>query len=587
MPKNLLPGRIANYGAGLTVSQEVDPWLPDKFDLRRSSVLSYNPDGITPGQLASLAILQHIAPYFSLWAGLPGIQDLMQQIDAGVPLETLRQLPKEVGAYDPRFVDLISPQDLFLRAILENKEYRKIHMRRLRSVVELRTKTRLEYIREYEVKNGEPPLGELGIIGGGPATLAITGATAGLIDTTVISTELGGTFKDLPITLNSSLETDGISPDLPLQKGSSTPITPGIQNLPTLFGSELLKDEAREVVCNDGTTRRYAPAPPICDIVEAEIDATATHIINGQTVSIASTRSILRKDGVTSATRVSFVDNETGETYRHDFRAVVFATGGGVEESQVQDNPTKELYKNEKEELFARIQIATGVITTAKAELELLLNNPAVVSSSRVEELRKIIAEAAKKVTLPKVWSLAALKALYGFWKNTLDKDDDLWPFYPLYVPVNENPVSFFGAGLGDGQKTFIEFLQVTAFSKSESEEFYPKGFREKVRGKNPTLRAPSFIVNGAPTNDVRVLTNDILRLRYADSVFVQGVIPEKSRVLQYRRDGNSIGVVTQEPQQGRLQRRNFDYISDCTGLSKILLEEILRNDCGFLIDLV
>ncbi|GHO50868.1 hypothetical protein [Ktedonospora formicarum] len=476
------------------------------------------------------------------------VHNMQLAAQLGWQAQDFRQLP---SVFDRRFNcanDFLEP---IFSAIFEEKVLLRQWMRGLDTHVEASSARLLEAM-DRQAQRGEAPLrAQVVLVGGGPLASIVASILGAFFSVTVVTehSSLGKPWRNRPLYINSSsLITDFHGAPLPLLAGPTTRII-GRQQLNNLDVDLLLQTDIKSVPCEDGSTARYIAGPRLGDLVATNLLCNVDAYLVNQRVEVSTMRQTAN-----GRLRLTLMDMRSGDRREMDASAVFLLTGPGREQSKVPGASSQRVYQEAQAQLDATLRQIRHQFSwhdEALRRLEAVPSMPGV--RAQCQWLRTRLAQ--MYVPLPRVLTLTAIEKLYELW--------DDFGADPLAFPLNElgRKQSIAYIGNGDTMRTLKELVDGRGPLSA-----YPEGCQPHNR--------KSTIYNEQATTPQEY--DQVNRRRY------QGVytptttsIPGKARRYRTIKDA-SLVEVTHQDEQGRLRRRVYNYLFDCTGLQRTPIETTL-----------
>ncbi|HET9946892.1 MAG TPA: hypothetical protein VFQ63_02410 [Patescibacteria group bacterium] len=442
------------------------------------------------------------------------------------------------------------PIDKALRAIFSDKNLRREWMGKIDQRVSMASETNLAEIDERKAEKGELVEKELVIVGGGPVTALLAAQLGPYYKITVITEQdaIGKPWRSRPNFLNSSAEDDFLSGRTPLQKGSTTPLTP-FGTVTNITPADLLVLDAAEdvltVSCSDKKKRRYISGRSFGEIIATNIAANVTDFIVGQRVETEDSF------GPGLDTILTLTDAD-GVKRRIRADAVIYATGPGKEKLGTNDPESNELFKEGVESLKEQLKVARELLS--------YLRNYVAATGGKPEDFQRLLLESKQQfmLKLPRVLNYTMVEMITDYWITDLGESEEIYPLEPLFD--ESNSLGF--GGDGDNARVMIELFRGLGPANSR-----PKRLQAKSGGPRVTIYNEE--AGSQREYDARA------RNRYTGRVFIEGTtssVPRKaSRISQVTENG-----------QEKIRVRDisgfssdYDYYFPAAGLSE---PDTLRN---------
>jgi hypothetical protein len=406
---------------------------------------------------------------------------------------------------------------------------------------------------------GETLKKDIVLVGGGPLSALMASILGPYYNVTVITDQrsVGFPWRARPLYINSSAEGDLFGKQLPLLDGTTTPVTLQGQgnNLNT---SILTKCDTSDILCDDGTTRKYISGLRFGDFIATEQVFNADDFIVGQTVLVDQT--FINQDGTQRLT----LRDANDRIRQIDASAVFFLTGPGKEVSKFEDIVSGLDYRAQATNLEDRITGARQRIGSLKqiiSELDSIVpsrnfdkSRVAVAKATFEQELREIT------VPLPKILNLTSIEKIYDFWLNDLDSDPDRFPLADLL----QEGVTIANIGGKDTSSILKELADGNG-----PDGAYPPGLKEKLRSG----RRPRTTLYNEPAKTPEEAAN-LRRRRYKGVVTVDTeTVPDKVKTCQER--GRTVYVTTVDDNGIESAGRFFDYAFVGTGYERTPIETL------------
>jgi hypothetical protein len=471
-----------------------------------------------------------------------------------------------VGAQLPQNADVgfTNPNDVLIPIFEEvfGNEKSGLLKQWMKQVDQYVTRSSRENLADIDAATarGEVLKKDIVLVGGGPLTALMASLLGPYYNVTVITDQrsVGYPWRARPLYINSSAEGDLFGTQLPLLDGTTTPVTLQGQgnNLNT---SILTKCDTRDVLCDDGSTRKYVSGLRFGDFVATEQVFNADDFIVGQTVQVDKT--FINRDGTQRLT----LEDANGKQRKVDASAVFFLTGPGKEVPKFDDTVSEQEYLSESRFLDKDITNARRKITLLK---ELIAGFNSTIPSSESEKIKQDSAKAKFErdlrevtITLPRILNLTSIEKIYDFWLNDLDSDPDRFPLANLL----REGVTIANIGGKDTSSILKELADGNG-----PDGAYPPGLKEKLRsGRRPSttlFNEPSKTPEEAKARKRRRYEGVVT----ADTETVPG------KVKKCRNATGSIFVTTVDNNGVESRGRFFDYAFVGTGYERMPIETLL-----------
>ena len=240
---------------------------------------------------------------------------------------------------------------------------------------------------------------------------------------------------------------------------------------------------------------------------------------------------------------------------------VFLLTGPGEEQSKVPDAASQQLYKESAKKLEESIRNARERIAWYREALEKLNAMP---STRGIEVQRQWMHEqiAQTRLEIPHLLTLTAIEKLYEFVEVDLDGEQAAVRIIlgELFEPLARGYV-----GNGDTMRTLKEL-----FEGRGPESAYPVGLK-------PTKSGRSGIYNEGTSSPQEYDAANRRRYKGTYTATTTGIPFKASRYrLKTDKRGKTRVEVTHRDGLGKLRRRVYDYVFDCTGLNRRPIEELV-----------
>ncbi|GHO93613.1 hypothetical protein KSF_036610 [Reticulibacter mediterranei] len=473
------------------------------------------------------------------------------------PQPTPRPLP---AGFDRRFNDPADPIAPIFERIFGDARLLRRWMKQLDEHIERTSNLKLDEI-DLAARSGQRPVRKsIVIIGGGPLTCLVASILAPFHRVTVITDQrrIGGDWRNSPFWINSSCAiSDFSAPALPTQGGPTTHVVNSRQVY--LNVDLLLKGETKTVTCDDGSTVQYVPGTALGDLIATNMVLDIDECLLGQRVDFSRLRRT--QDGLL----VEMVDASDGTRRTLLADTVICLTGPGREQTKIADTKTRQLHGRVARELDEDLLMVRGQLAPLRKErrqLEGVPTTPRV--RKRLQEIRREMAQIAKKVRPQRVWTLTAIQKLYELWSYDLDYDPGAYPFTDILYAES---IGF----IGDGNTMCVakEIIDGTAPSCA---------YRN---GSSPAGRPRATLYNVQASTPEKF--NEQNRRRYAN-VFTPGTRSIPDKATWYELQETSVEIVHYDA-DGLLRRNTFGFLFDATGLDRKPPESLLYRGLFDMVD--
>jgi hypothetical protein len=530
------------------------------FSLAAEQLRDYDISPADAYQKHRRALLDRFSDFFAKEESLNGNRALLPAFfPSTVSRESSRFFSRPFFTLDPEFgTPDYTVESFFEKAFTDESTGRLARwMKRVDETVRESSSDNLKAIDDA-AKEGKRVKKGIVLVGGGPITSVVASVLAPYYDITVVTKQssIGKPWRNRPIFDNSSTavtdDTDGQR--LPLLGGTTTPV--GASQLAnTLETDILLSSDTKEVICDDGTIRRYVGGQRVGDLVATNIRFNVDDFIVGQSVNPKDIQ--INPDG-TKLLRLTGQEAGSTVTRELDADAVFFLTGPGEEKPVFADPSSRFEYLRIERMLNAditRARIELASIKEAIAQIE--TNSDSEIRDQDRQAILADLNQALKQVTVktPRILTLSTVEKLYEFWDEDLERDPDKYPLRDI-MDNGEQSVAFLG--FKDTGRTLKELVQLKGPERS-----YPDGY-------NPDGSLIATVYN--ESRGAEVFNADV-RPRY------EGDLDESDVTLPYKADeilpiGNQgVRIVGTTP-DGKTEAKFFKYAFVGTGFAPSNLED-------------